>query len=165
VSPYYKNGSLVRYLKGLDPGEPVDMLKMMNQIARGMAYLHNKGILHGDLKAANILVDDSLHCVITDFGQSEMKSEVVRLSGALPSRTCSPHFAGAFSSDSPSLSQGPGGTLRWQAPEIMRGDGTLAPEVDVYAFAILCVEILMRGGLPWPAADDNSVRHFVLSPS
>ncbi|KAI0028327.1 hypothetical protein K488DRAFT_73843, partial [Vararia minispora EC-137] len=84
VSPYYKNGSLVTYLKCLDAGAPVDMLKMMNQIARGMAYLHKQDVLHGDLKGANVLVDDSLHCVISDFGQSEMKSEVVRLSGASP---------------------------------------------------------------------------------
>ncbi|KAI0028336.1 kinase-like domain-containing protein, partial [Vararia minispora EC-137] len=87
VSPYYKNGSLVTYLKCLDAGAPVDMLKMMNQVARGMAYLHKQDVLHGDLKGANVLVDDSLHCVISDFGQSEMKSEVVRLSGASPART------------------------------------------------------------------------------
>ncbi|KAI0027345.1 hypothetical protein K488DRAFT_74612 [Vararia minispora EC-137] len=38
----------------------------------------------------------------------------------------------------------------------------LTPEVDVYAFAIVCVEILNRGGVPWPHADDEAVRHFVL---
>jgi serine/threonine protein kinase len=139
VSPYYKNGSLVKYLKDLDAGAPVDMLRLMSQVARGMAYLHKQGVLHGDLKAANVLVDDGLRCVISDFGQSEMKSEVVRLSGAVPSR----------------------GTLRWQAPEIMQGRGGLAPEADVYAFAILCVEIMDRGSLPWPLVDDESVRHFV----
>ena len=46
-----------------------------------MAYLYGKGVLHGDLKGANILVDDRGHCVIADFGQSELKSEVYRLSG------------------------------------------------------------------------------------
>jgi hypothetical protein len=31
-------------------------------------------------QAANILVDDDMRCVISDFGQSEMKSEVYRIS-------------------------------------------------------------------------------------
>ncbi|THH30137.1 hypothetical protein EUX98_g4033 [Antrodiella citrinella] len=138
VSPYLKNGSLVGYLKSTD-GE-VDLLKMIHEISKGMTYLHGKGVLHGDLKGANVLVDDRGHCVISDFGQSEMKTEVYRVSG-----TPLPH-----------------GTLRWQAPELMSGHSNLTQAADVYAFAICCVEILTRGGLPWPMADDNTVRHFVL---
>lgn len=33
-----------------------------------------------------MLVDDELHCVISDFGQSEMKSEAYRISGTPPPR-------------------------------------------------------------------------------
>ncbi|CDO74643.1 hypothetical protein BN946_scf184944.g2 [Trametes cinnabarina] len=140
VSPYLKNGSLVSYLKGLPSLDQADVLKMVHQIAKGMAYLHSKGVLHGDLKAANVLVDDKGHCVISDFGQSEMKSEAYRISG-MPL----PH-----------------GTLRWQAPELMSGQSGLTQEVDVYAFAITCVEIMTKGAIPWPMADDDAVRHFVL---
>ncbi|KAI0364174.1 hypothetical protein BV20DRAFT_956762 [Pilatotrama ljubarskyi] len=140
VSPYYRNGSLVSYLRGLPSLDAVDVLKMVHQIAKGMAYLHSRDVLHGDLKAANVLVDDKGHCVISDFGQSEMKSEAYRISG-MPL----PH-----------------GTLRWQAPELMAGQSQLTQQVDVYAFAITCVEILTKGALPWPMADDDAVRHFVL---
>ncbi|KAH9921625.1 uncharacterized protein B0H18DRAFT_1121320 [Fomitopsis serialis] len=111
VSPYMKNGSLVSYLKGLPSLDSVDLLKMIHEIAKGMAYLHSKGVLHGDLKGANVLVDDRGHCVISDFGQSEIKSEVYRLSG-----TPTPH-----------------GTLRWQAPELMAGQSELTQQIDVYA--------------------------------
>ena len=38
----------------------------------------------------------------------------------------------------------------------------LAP-MDVYAFAMCCVEILTKGSLPWPLLDDEAVRHLVLS--
>ena len=38
-------------------------------------------------QAANILVDDDTRCVISDFGQSEMKSEVYRISHAPQPRT------------------------------------------------------------------------------
>ena len=88
-------------------------------------------------------MDDRGHCVISDFGQSEIKSEVYRLSA-----TPTPH-----------------GTLRWQAPELMAGQSELTQQIDVYAFAICCIEVLTKGGLPWPLADDDAVRHFVLSAS
>ena len=38
----------------------------------------------------------------------------------------------------------------------------LAP-MDIYAFAMCCVEILTKGSLPWPLLDDEAVRHLVLS--
>ena len=63
-----------------------DLFRFMHETAKGVEYLHSEGILHGDLKAANVLVDDKYRCVISDFGQSEMKSEVYRISGTLPPR-------------------------------------------------------------------------------
>ncbi|KAF8975500.1 hypothetical protein BDQ17DRAFT_1441497 [Cyathus striatus] len=56
----------------------------------------------------------------------------------------------------------PHGTLRWQAPELMSGNIRLTAEMDVYAFAIVCVEILTMGKMPWPLSDDEAVRRFVL---
>ncbi|KAF8889717.1 hypothetical protein CPB85DRAFT_1333584 [Mucidula mucida] len=118
----------------------LDLLKFVYEIAKGMQYLHSKGVLHGDLKASNVLVNDEFRCVITDFGQSEMKSEAFRLSG-----TPLPH-----------------GALRWQSPEIMMGLSGLTPAVDVYAFAMTCMEILSMGRVPWAYVGDDTVRHFVL---
>ncbi|CAL1697535.1 unnamed protein product [Somion occarium] len=144
VSPYCRYGSLVGYLRGL-PGtrvDPpgVDLLKIIHEITKGMVYLHTNDVLHGDLRAANILVDDSHSCVISDFGHSEMKSEAYRISGTPMPR----------------------GTLRWQAPEILLGQHKLTQRIDVYAFAICCVEIVSKGSLPWPLADDDAVRRYIL---
>ncbi|KAG6827855.1 hypothetical protein H0H92_010245 [Tricholoma furcatifolium] len=123
-----KNGDVV--------SRECDLYRFMFEVAEGMEYLHANGVLHGDLKAANVLVDDDMHCVISDFGQSEMKNEAYRLSGMVPPR----------------------GTLRWQAPELMSGETQLAltAAMDVYAFAILCVEILAMGRMPWPLLDDEA---------
>ncbi|KAJ7617179.1 hypothetical protein FB45DRAFT_756602 [Roridomyces roridus] len=148
VCPYERFGSLSGFLrrvamegeKGMD-GREGDLLRFMHEIAKGMEYLHEQGVLHGDLKAANVLVDDRIHCLVADFGQSEMKSEAYRISGTAP-----PH----------------GGTLRWQAPELMLGSSVLTPEMDVYSFAICCIEILMLGRMPWPLMSDEAVRNFVL---
>ncbi len=56
----------------------------------------------------------------------------------------------------------PDGTLRWQAPELMRGPVHLTKEMDTYAYAICCVEVISWGNLPWPYADDVAIRHLVL---
>jgi abelson tyrosine-protein kinase 1 len=87
VSPYFAHGSLSDYLRRLPRLRDADVLRMMQQVARGMEYLHEKGVLHGDLKASNVLVSDHAHCVISDFGQSELKSEAYRLSGTPIPRT------------------------------------------------------------------------------
>ncbi|EJF55497.1 kinase-like protein [Dichomitus squalens LYAD-421 SS1] len=126
VSPYYKNGSLVTYLKGLPSLDNVDLLKMVHEIAKGMSYLHSQGVLHGDLKAPNVLVNDKHHCIISDFGQSEMKSEAYRVSGRPL-----PH-----------------GTLRWQAPELMSAQSGLTQEIDVVQIGHDFVGENMRPELP-----------------
>jgi len=65
-----------------------DLFRFMHEIAKGMEYLHEKGVLHGDLKASNVLVSDHRYrCLIADFGLSEMKSEAYRISGTPPPRT------------------------------------------------------------------------------
>ncbi|KAI8992710.1 hypothetical protein BD414DRAFT_283223 [Trametes punicea] len=109
-------------------------------IAKGMSFLHHKEVLHGDLKGVNVLVNDKGHCVISDFGQSEMRLEAARISGKpLPQ-----------------------GTLRWKAPELISGNGKLTKETDVYAFAITVVEILTKGDIPWGTLDDAVVHDRVL---
>jgi hypothetical protein len=40
-------------------------------------------------KASNVLVDDEHRCVISDFGQSELKSEVCRITGSSTKGMCS----------------------------------------------------------------------------
>ncbi|OAX38567.1 hypothetical protein K503DRAFT_816887 [Rhizopogon vinicolor AM-OR11-026] len=138
VSEYCAGGSLVGWLR--EKKGDVDLIRCMHHISRGMVYLHDENVLHGDLKAANVLVDDKGRCVISDFGQSEMKWEASRRSGKPITN----------------------GTLRWQAPELLNGATKLTPATDVYAFAICCVEILGMGDLPYGHRDDKYVALLVL---
>ena len=42
----------------------------LNQILDALEYMHGKGIVHGDMKADNLLVDSKLNIKIADFGQA-----------------------------------------------------------------------------------------------
>ncbi|KAG1850060.1 hypothetical protein C8R48DRAFT_382008 [Suillus tomentosus] len=145
VSELYERGSLVEWLLTMardDYATPreVDQFRFISQIAGGMEYLHAQGVVHGDLKCANVFVNAEGNCAIADFGQSEIKDDAYRLSGC----------------------QRPNGTPRWKAPEILDGAASPTMQADVYAFAICCVEILNMGGIPYGTRDDEDIKRIVL---
>ena len=46
------------------------------EIAYGMQYLHSLGIIHGNLRPSNILLNDNHHACITDFGSSVIDDDI-----------------------------------------------------------------------------------------
>lgn len=61
------------------------------QIAEGMAYIERKNYIHRDVRAANILVSDTLTCKIADFGLARIiETEYTAQEGAVfPRCECS----------------------------------------------------------------------------
>ena len=55
---------------------------LMKQLLQGVAYLHQQGIVHRDLKLSNILVDNDFNLKICDFGLARMK-EIVMTKGVV----------------------------------------------------------------------------------
>ncbi|TDL14246.1 kinase-like protein [Rickenella mellea] len=70
VSPYYRNGTLEAYVK-IDPSD-LFALHVVRGIQAGVAYLHRRKIIHGDLRPENIMIDDHLEPRILDFGFSKI---------------------------------------------------------------------------------------------
>lgn len=65
-----KNGEIYQYLRNRhDTGLPeAETRKIFKEIVQAVAYLHEHGIIHRDLKLSNILLDDSLKPKLADFG-------------------------------------------------------------------------------------------------
>ena len=79
VMEYLPNGNLKELI--VDEDVKIGALlrfRMCAEIANGLAFIHNlltdKRLVHGDLKAENILLSDDLHCKIADFGSSVLSS-------------------------------------------------------------------------------------------
>ena len=74
VMEYLENGSLASYLaEGAIPVN--DAVRLAKAIARGLVHAHGAGILHCDLKPANVLLDSNFDPRLCDFGQSRLTNE------------------------------------------------------------------------------------------
>ncbi len=82
IMEYIERGSLAERLRQgpLSVDEAVDIFR---GIAVGLVHAHDKGVLHCDLKPANILLDQDGHPRLADFGQSRLSHEQIPSLGTL----------------------------------------------------------------------------------
>ncbi|KAI8846785.1 kinase-like domain-containing protein, partial [Chytridium lagenaria] len=64
ITPYFHNGDLLTYTRS----HPWPLPPSSHETALGMSHLHSLGIVHGSLRASNVLVSDRGAGVVTDFG-------------------------------------------------------------------------------------------------
>jgi serine/threonine protein kinase len=88
VIPIYDAGEcdgqlflVMRYVDGTDlatllrrdgPLEPERVVRLLGQIADALDVAHRRGLVHRDVKPANVLVDGDDHAYLTDFGVSKL---------------------------------------------------------------------------------------------
>ena len=104
----------------------------VRQILTGLSYLHNRDIIHRDIKGANILVDNKGTIKISDFGISKKLEASNILSGASSNK------------HRPSLQ----GSVFWMAPEVVK-QTSYTRKADIWSLGCLVVE-MMTGTHPFP---------------
>ena len=130
VSEFMDGGSLAdRIASG--PLAATQALRWIAQIADALDFAHRSGVVHRDVKPANILLNHHGDALLADFGIAQ-------------SATKSGEFA-------PSV-----GTLRYMAPEQLTG-GPVGPTADIYSLGIVLHESL-TGKTPHAGAAPHAIR-------
>jgi len=107
-------------------------LRYLHQMLLGLDYLHSNGILHRDLKGANLLVDTSGHHLrIADFGAAARMMSKSTVPG---------EFQGQLQ-----------GTIAFMAPEVLRGD-SYGRSCDIWSVGCCIIEMATTKP-PWGASD------------
>lgn len=124
VSPYLENGNVIEYIRATRPSIQA-RLGFIRGITLGMAYLHgcDPPICHGDLKPANVLVNEVPGAVLCDFGLAKFVDDSGISSGLTTSRSIK-------------------GSLRYMSPEISDDEAKHSLESDIWAWACTTFEIL-----------------------
>jgi tetratricopeptide (TPR) repeat protein len=118
---YLDGGSLAQKI-ARQPQPPGEAARLIQALARAMAFAHGHGIIHRDLKPANILLTSGAAPKIADFGLAKHLEDA---SG--PTRT------GSLL-----------GTPTYMAPEQAEGHGShVGPGVDIWALGVILYEMLV----------------------
>jgi len=139
ITEFIHNGSLYDYIRDNDITDK-ERLRIALNIARGMEYMHSTKkvpAIHRDLKSLNVLVSKDYSMKICDFGLTVMADNEEALKQQV-------------------------GTVRWTAPEILKGE-KYTHKVDNYAFAIMLWELFTKPAVvPFEGMTANQVKTLIV---
>ncbi|XP_020209854.1 mitogen-activated protein kinase kinase kinase NPK1 isoform X1 [Cajanus cajan] len=119
-------GGSISSLLGKFGSFPESVMKMYTkQLLLGLEYLHTNGIIHRDIKGANILVDNKGCIKLADFGASKKVVELATINGAKSMK----------------------GTPHWMSPEVILQTGHTI-STDIWSVACTVIE-MATGKPPW----------------
>ncbi|MBX3172930.1 MAG: protein kinase [Gemmatimonadaceae bacterium] len=142
VMPYIAGESLDATLRREGKLAPDEVARLMAPIARALAYAHRQGIVHRDVKPANILLSEG-EPMLADFGIAKVR----RSDGAT-----------GLTSAGMSL-----GTVTYMPPEQVTADPTLDGRADVYSLAAVAFEML-AGAPPFKGSPAQQMSAHVVQP-
>ncbi len=110
-----------------EPRRPAEVIDVFMQAGRGLAAAHAAGLVHGDFKPANVMVDDRGRAKVLDFGLAHQADAVASRDSSLETNGLEAKTSG------PRLV----GTPAFMAPEVFAGDpGTASSDQFSYCVAM-----------------------------
>jgi serine/threonine protein kinase len=119
VMEHLTGGTLRDRIERQGPGTTEDVLDMLTSLAEPLGYLHERGLVHRDLKPGNIFFDDKGTYILGDFGLAKREDD--------HGITLSEEFIG---------------TPLYLAPEVFESD-KFDHRVDLYALGVCAMEFLL----------------------
>ncbi len=118
-----QGGSLRDWIKNKTRALPeLGQTRLAHEIAQGLEFLHSRGIIHRDLKSANVLLDGGNTAKLSDFGLAKLKGE-----------TITQGYLGHTQ-----------GTVPWIAPELFIRRAKYSVPSDIYAYGMTLWEMCAR---------------------
>jgi eukaryotic-like serine/threonine-protein kinase len=139
ILEYCPAKSLDGYLEEYSRCSTLEQVQLTSQIATAVSYIHEKGIVHLDLKPANILLDVYGNAKISDFG---LALEVVQLSKF-------------------TISSQARGTPMWKAPESLVSPFIMSQAGDVWSMSIIFMQVVNGEKKPFVANTAVQLHNFL----
>ena len=136
IEEYIAGGSLAGRLQTQGPLAWPVAARLLRGIAAGLDYAHQKGVVHRDVKPANILMGVDETPVIADFGLAKVEHVATMTASGIAT-----------------------GTPAYMAPEQIDESADIGPATDLYALATVAYEML-TGRLPY---ESTSVMTLLMS--
>lgn len=131
VMPLLSGGTLRMRIRRSPLSLP-EVCQCLSDIAGALDYIHHEGIVHRDIKASNVLLNDEGRCYLTDFGIARITSDATQL-------TSTGNVLG---------------TVDYVAPELFEVHRRADARSDLYSLGVLLYE-MVTGRLPFSA--DNQL--------
>ncbi|XP_015153558.2 serine/threonine-protein kinase SIK2 isoform X2 [Gallus gallus] len=136
VTEFAKNGEIFDYLASHGRLSESEARRKFWQILSAVEYCHNRKVVHRDLKAENLLLDNNMNIKIADFG-----------------------FGNFYKSGEPLTTWC--GSPPYAAPEVFEGQQYEGPQLDIWSMGVV-LYVLVCGALPFDGPTLPILRQRVL---
>jgi serine/threonine protein kinase len=157
VMEYVEGQDLARMVEAQGPLPFGKAARYVQQAADGLAHAHSRNMIHGDVKPANLMVNQQDVVKILDLGMARLTAG---LQDAAPEQDGSPEEAAT-----PEDSERPPSAVDYLAPEQVSENSALDGRVDVYSLGCTFY-FLLTGKPPFPEGtlDERVLKHQTEAP-